>query len=362
MTFRVRLLSGEPISNATYCLLWPLLRFRRTLAQAGIQLTVQHIPRLPHAATDADIVLIEGRAFGKERDVDQGRLLQDVERLSKQVPVVWVDNYDSSGLLFSEVLPFVRAYWKSQLLSDRTAYLQPMYGGRPYTDYYHANHGIADDVPITSTPVASPHLLDRLAVAWNMGLANHGYWARWLERLYGIWHLPGFMQPPRGFCDSTSDRPVALTARFGANYTRQTVAHQRKAMLVRLAGRMPTDRLSRSGFRREMSHAKAAISPFGWGEVCLRDFEAFIAGAALVKPDMSHLETWPNWYVPGFTYLPIKWDLSDMDEVLASIAADQPRTTEIARNGQELYRTQTITADAGTAFLRHFSDLLGKAI
>ena len=41
-----------------------------------------------------------------------------------------------------------------------------------------------------------------------------------------------------------------------------------------------------------MSSAKFGLSPFGWGEIGARDFEIFINGSLLIKPDMSHLETY----------------------------------------------------------------------
>lgn len=31
----------------------------------------------------------------------------------------------------------------------------------------------------------------------------------------------------------------------------------------------------------------AAISPFGWGKICYRDFEATLCGAASIKPNMD---------------------------------------------------------------------------
>ena len=62
-------------------------------------------------------------------------------------------------------------------------------------------------------------------------------------------------------------------------------------------------------YRKNMYESKFVVSPFGCGEICYRDYETFMAGAALIKPDMSHLETWPNLYIPNETYFPISWDI-----------------------------------------------------
>ena len=40
---------------------------------------------------------------------------------------------------------------------------------------------------------------------------------------------------------------------------------------------------------------KVVISAFGLGEIILKDFETFLTGGMLMKPDMSHMETWPNF-------------------------------------------------------------------
>ena len=62
------------------------------------------------------------------------------------------------------------------------------------------------------------------------------------------------------------------------------------------------------------------LSPFGWGEICYRDFESALYRNVLIKPSMEHLLTWPNIYQP-FTYFKLDWDfnnLDDLDEFISS--------------------------------------------
>ena len=91
-------------------------------------------------------------------------------------------------------------------------------------------------------------------------------------------------------------------------------------------------------YKHEMSNAKVVVSPFGWGEIGVRDFEAFIYGAALIKPDMSHLETWPDIFIPGETYQPIRWDFEDLEQVIDDLLSDSNRRIEIAAAGQKAYK------------------------
>ena len=87
-----------------------------------------------------------------------------------------------------------------------------------------------------------------------------------------------------------------------------------------------------------MSAAKILPSPFGWGELGVRDYEAFIFGAALVKPDMAHMETWPNLFVRGETYQPIDWGFDDLPAVLDDLLANDAGRRRLTANGQQAYR------------------------
>ena len=56
-----------------------------------------------------------------------------------------------------------------------------------------------------------------------------------------------------------------------------------------------------------------------------------MCGAVLLKQDMGHVETDPDLFVPGETYVPLRWDLSDFDEVVRGLLADPARRERIAR-------------------------------
>ena len=75
--------------------------------------------------------------------------------------------------------------------------------------------------------------------------------------------------------------------------------------------------------------SRICVSPFGFGEICWRDFEAILFGCLLVKPDMGHVRTQPNVFVPGLTYVPVRWDYADLEEVCAAYLADEPRRLSV---------------------------------
>jgi spore maturation protein CgeB len=79
-----------------------------------------------------------------------------------------------------------------------------------------------------------------------------------------------------------------------------------------------------------MIRSKICISPFGYGEICWRDFEAILCGCLLIKPDMSHVETNPDIFMAGQTYVPVKWDFSDLEEKCAYYLAHDDERERIA--------------------------------
>lgn len=45
-------------------------------------------------------------------------------------------------------------------------------------------------------------------------------------------------------------------------------------------------------------------------------------GSVLIRPDVSHIDTLPNIYVPNETYIPCKHDFSDVNEKIDYVLSD----------------------------------------
>jgi len=84
----------------------------------------------------------------------------------------------------------------------------------------------------------------------------------------------------------------------------------------------------------EMIMSRIGVSPFGWGEVCFRDYEIMAAGALLIKPSMSHLKTSPDIFVEGKTYVATSWDPDDIGDVVRYYLAHPEEAKEIIHNGR----------------------------
>lgn len=73
-------------------------------------------------------------------------------------------------------------------------------------------------------------------------------------------------------------------------------------------------RYSQQEYYERMVSCKVILAPFGYGEMAPRDLESAMFGSVLLKPNMSHLQSIPNIYVENETYIPCKWDYSDIYE------------------------------------------------
>jgi hypothetical protein len=94
--------------------------------------------------------------------------------------------------------------------------------------------------------------------------------------------------------------------------------------------------LRKGEYVRAMLRSKAALSPWGWGEPCHRDYEAMCLGCVLIKPAMDHVTCWPGIYRPGETFVPCHLDFSDAPEHIERISSDWPSYREMRTRARRM--------------------------
>jgi hypothetical protein len=208
-------------------------------------------------------------------------------------------------------------YVKKHVLRDRSAYDRPTRGDTNLTDWYGAHYG--ETLPAVHFELPAG-FMDKLLVGPSFVTAPY-----MLPRFFAV------SEAPVG-----GNRRYDLHARLGGVGTRNWYEKMRADALgcvrkLHDAAVTPQTFVNKRAYMRELGQSKVCFSPFGYGEVCWRDYEAVFSGALLVKPDMSHLETIPDVFVPHETYVPIRWDFADLGEVVSRYLADEPRRLEIAR-------------------------------
>ena len=295
--------------------LFPLIIYRQALRDQGIVWRAFGDPA--PGLFDCDVLVVESNVHGKRWTVDTAGILRELETYGAIVDrLFYLDASDSSALLQPEVLPLVERYFKGQLLAERWRYGEAQYGRRLFTDFVHRNFGVEDDQPERATPVTRANQLAKLGVWWNSSLADWSPAGRYRMGLYARLPFAPFLAFPRRYTDPRAPRAIDVSCRMGVEYARETVAWHRKTARRELARWAPADRVSHRAYVQELRSSKVVVSPFGWGEINYRDYETFLAGAALTKPDMSHLETWPDLYAANETYAAYSWDAEDLVPVI----------------------------------------------
>ena len=339
--------------------LFPLLKFRKALEERGLELRLFDSDADLGTLCDCDTLLLDSKFYSDGWVPDTPGVLVRIAALAERAPkLIYADITDSSAFDHCRALPLVTIYLKNQLLRDRRRYLEPLTGYRPYTDYYHREHGVTDHDEARSEPLEDPARLAKLQVGWNSGLAGYGWLGPACTGLYRRTGWPGFLRLPGTWTPPNAARALEVSCRIGTGYARDAVAWQRREVAKRLAGRLRSDKLSRRRYLAELADSRVVVSPFGLGEITLRDFEIFIAGALALKPDMSHMETWPDLFVGGETIATFRWDLSDLEETIETLLTDAPRRLALATEAQERYRRHLTGPEAATLFCERFLAIL----
>lgn len=280
----------------------------------------------------SDLVLVT--SSWREDPERTRKTFEDLGRIQRKPPIVYLDTFDPASSPFFSILPHVDLFVKKQILKDRQAYSRDWIGGMPLSDfvartYHHDLHGwhFGSRVP------EGYH--DRLFVGWNLGTARHLRRSLFLSlaRIRPEW--------------SARALDVHYRVSLGEVDPKDWYTVHREAMLTAVsplqsefkvvAGAGKSARVPLKTYQAEMRSTRLGVSPFGWGEVTDRDFHIATSAALLVKPDMSHVDTDPNIYRAGETYVPVCWDLSDLAETCRHYLRHPEEAERIARAARKTY-------------------------
>lgn len=312
---------------------------------------------------DRNRILVMMRQFIKPDKVDLDLLITFRQKYDK---IAFFHDDAGGGIPRLEVLPFVDLFYTKALFKDRSLYGKSLYGKELYSDYYHNRYGVVDPDYRERPVERNRKELEKLRLSWNIGVGDyprHQLRQRAgvaFARVFGLPAATLFRQrerfdPERSIASNSGRYPVH--ARMGL-IPRPSINYQRKLILEKIDGNpnFLTGPVSQTQFNRETANSKIVLSPFGWGELCLRDFEAVRSGALLLKPDMSHLETWPDIFIPGDTYEPFGWDADNLVEKAKELLSDETYRRRIVRGAAVAYRSALDTVP------ERFSDIMSEII
>jgi len=249
---------------------------------------------------DCDALLVTCAEFARRSDLQQLSL-----------PVFLVDTYDWCGV--SEHREFLRRPNVLAMLrfSDYVNQAEQNMAG-----FHDAQYQGSSGPLVSWIQPAPPESLAKLEI-WT-GFALHSDPADWAD------------------VNWTAPRPLDVHLVLNVRYDWPGIGQHRRTALTQLGqilarrdwaaitaswGRTPVDVDPRivsmpfSDYRQLLLISKVCVSPWGYGEFCIRDYEALLAGAVLVKPDTGFATTWPDLR-PGEHYVPCRADFSDLEQAI----------------------------------------------
>lgn len=246
-----------------------------------------------------------------------------------EAKLVYFDGDDDANVQWPEVLSLVDLYLKKHVFTDPSGYLRRYVGKSNLTDYVAREHGVsfADDI-IPQSGGADANAIGKILLGWNIGLDDRI--AELVQRF-----------DPVASANLNKDIDISCVAPVSQTVwiepLRRMATERVRAMAERFRVFAPHQRIAEDEFYGNMLRSRICVSPFGYGEICWRDFEAICCGCLLIKPDMSHVRTAPDLFVPGVTYVPVRWDYSDLEEKCAYfIENDRARMTVVQNAAQAL--------------------------
>lgn len=249
------------------------------------------------------------------KDADLARLIDAIRARNPGARLVYLDWFAPTDLrLAHKVGPEVGLYVTKHLLRDRARYGAPVHGDTTLMEHYGRRFGL--DHETTAFPIP------------------RGFWDKVLlgpSFVTADFMLPAFA---RGSFPENA-RPIDLHARLATDGSPWYAAMRGEcaAAVADLTGlrKVTGTGIGHARFLAELARSKVCFSPFGYGEVCWRDFEAVLMGAVLLKQDMGHVATDPDIFEAGVTYVPVRWDLADFADKVSWLVADAPARERIAR-------------------------------
>jgi hypothetical protein len=307
--------------------------------------------------------LLDARAFDGELivvsvpwDTDRHKLADFYRELRRNCPdqkLVHFDYGDGNQSPHFGILAHVDLYLKQYLNTDWNDYRQRFLGGSRFIQHL-VEAGMAEDSILSEVwtdlfqselPAAHEH---KLTLGWNFGL-----WKRMIYLaegkpdmvLLGKDKLHNFAAAKaRTMLDVLRGRKRSIDVYCRATlYAGWTRKHREStiATLNQLADDYAVvsskAKVTFSEYYREMAQSRIFVSPSGWCEYTPKDYEALYFGALLLKPSLEHIKTEPDVCLPGETYVPLDWDMSDMLDKCRYYLEHEDERRRIAETAREAY-------------------------
>ncbi len=285
----------------------PILRNRIFLRDTfGLVLRKQSLTagdRIPASSLSGSDII----GFKLDYRTPQIEALRIASNLAKSKPkhstLVYCDGNDEVTIQWPGLLEYCDLYWKKHCFRERSRYLVRPRGGTNLVEF-----ALGEEAEPDSQHPCDESQLQKIFCGPSIGMDQKI--ANLAPLLSDNESIPTLI---------TRKNDAVLRADVPDNWMGklrrpaveilESLQGSREILLPR--GRVPQDQ-----YAQEMMDSRISVSPFGYGEICWRDFEAIAYGCLLFKPSMDHIECYPDIFQPFESYVPVNWDFSDLSEKL----------------------------------------------
>ncbi len=372
---KINVLTKGFLSPTSRGWLHPILKNKSRLFEMGLDLNFYQ--KYSERVKDCDIVIVESkfvRADWKENKLKIFEFLKDLK--TKNNKVFYYDLGDNTYSWGLEALPYVDKLFKPFIFKDKNYYCIPLEGFNILTDFYCKEGIVESNIPLQHKTLPEKpyyiknedkHLLDKIHIGFNSVFADNGldsnlwkynYFSRLTRHFFKLYSMMLQNTKIEDFIRPSLNRKKDVSCRISLDGYSSGINFHRTLASKILKEYLSTNKLNRKEYFKEMRDSKIVFSPFGWGEINVpRDYEVALSGAILVKPDISHLDTWPNIFNKD-TVVQCKWDLSNLLEILDNILSNYNSYLNYAINLQDQYKNYSFGKLGQEKFCEYFVNML----
>jgi hypothetical protein len=296
------------------------------------------IPQIHNTSADVLILVRKYHDYDLSKETLRNEIIEDIKQYKKKYKkVVYFDDSAALSHILFFMIPYIDSYWVRGLLKDKNLYQNKYFGGRTYSDYYLRKYGLKDEFE-NFNPSFNFENQNKIKIAWNIGIGcfpifRNTFWNRnyyfikklscilslfdmhcLIRKIIGIYISQMKLELKRKI--NNKKKLFKIGARFSSSTFWNSTGFQRKLALQKISHNdfFISGKLNFWKYLEECSQVIGLLSPFGWGEICYRDFEAALSENLLIKPNVDHIETWPNLFNKN-SYYSLDWEFNNLDSI-----------------------------------------------